>query len=203
MRVAILLPDRKEVDATLRAASVDAARPTVTGPRSIQPPITALAAIVGQVRPRLHEGEIARGPMAVGLSLMLLALAGCSSSSHLAHSPATALGSGSAQVSIGDGGATTSNAVNCVTLGSTTRISIGNPTAGVSLVVDDARNLVAREVTINNLGGFTGSYQQDLQGDAGVGMVGATYRVAGTAVGLSANGPTTMTTERFSIAVAC
>ncbi len=137
-------------------------------------------------------------------SLLVLGLAGCSSSPSPAPAPsAGALPSGTAKVAVNDNDVGTTHMVACQTLGSLTTITIGNPTAGITALVDNASTLTARSVTVNNLGGFTGSYWQDLQGSAQVGMVDQTYAFDGTASGFDTDKPSAITTGTFRIKVAC
>jgi lipoprotein LpqH len=135
---------------------------------------------------------------------MLLGLAGCSSPPPSAPAvPPGALFAGSAQVTIDDSNTISSRVASCLTIGSWTKISIGDSSAGVRITIDSTNQLTAREVAINNLGGFTGSYWDDLPGDGRVGMVDQTYTVTGAARGFSGDNPSFSTPKSFTVKVAC
>jgi lipoprotein LpqH len=63
--------------------------------------------------------------------------------------------------------------------------------------------LAADAVSINNVGGFTGSYNRGLGGDAKVTMAGRTYDISGTADGFATADPSFRTSGTFAIKVAC
>jgi lipoprotein LpqH len=137
-------------------------------------------------------------------SLVVLGLAGCSSSPAAAPAPRSAVCSGTAKVAVNDTDVGTIHQVACQPIGSLTIITIGNPaTAGITVLVDNASTMTARSVTIDNLGGFSGSYWQDLQGKAQVTIVGQTYAFDGTASGFDSDKPSAITTGSFRIKVAC
>ena len=54
----------------------------------------------------------------------------------------------------------------------------------MTVMLSNAKKLVAEFVRFHDFDGFTGSYDRHLQGEAAVAMTGPTYRIAGTAVGL-------------------
>ena len=95
------------------------------------------------------------------------------------------------------------DAVSCVREGALTTITIGDPNAGTTAVVDNHKGPVTKSVSIRNLGGFTGSYWKDLEGTADLHTTGATYEVRGEAMGFNADKPSQRTTGSFVITVAC
>jgi ipoprotein LpqH len=93
--------------------------------------------------------------------------------------------------------------VQCVPAGSMTTISTGDDTSGVTAVVSNRAGLVAESVSINDLGGFTGSYNAGLGGTAKVTMTGPTYDISGTADGFHTDEPSFRTGGAFAIKVSC
>ena len=97
----------------------------------------------------------------------------------------------------------TTEAVQCTPAGSLTTITTGDDASGVTAMVSNKTGLVAESVSINNLGGFTGSYNADLGGTAKVTMKGATYDISGTADGFDTDNPSFRTGGTFAIKVSC
>lgn len=95
------------------------------------------------------------------------------------------------------------HAVSCTSIESTTTIATGNAAAGVTALVSNENALTAQSVSIQDLGGFTGSYVEDLQGQAQVTMRGQTYTIHGIADGFETDNPSTRTTGTFTIKIAC
>jgi hypothetical protein len=58
-------------------------------------------------------------------------------------------------------------------------------------------------VYIRDLGGFTGSYNLDLGGEADVEMTGNTYSITGSADGFDTEKPSFRSQGTFEIKVAC
>lgn len=133
------------------------------------------------------------------------AMAGCSTStSRPAAQPGQGeVTAGTARVTVNNHDLGTTDAVACSPAGSLTTITTGDPASGTTAVLDNARGLVAKSVSINNLAGFTGSYWQDLDGAAEVHMTGRTYLITGTAAGFSADQPSARTSAPFAIRVSC
>jgi lipoprotein LpqH len=132
----------------------------------------------------------------------VVVLAGCSSPPQTAPQPGT-LVIGSAQVTVNDADAGTTDAVQCTTAGALTTITTGDDESGVSALVSNADGLVAKTVTIRNLGGFTGSFEADLQGDAKVTRTGRTYDITGSADGFDTDRPSFRSSGTFAVKVAC
>ena len=98
----------------------------------------------------------------------------------------------------------TTTAVKCLPIGSLTTITTGDSAAGVTALVSNSIGLTAKSVNIKDLGGFTGSYMDKLDGNiADVRMADQTYIISGVADGFDADNPSMRTTGRFAIRVAC
>ncbi len=110
---------------------------------------------------------------------------------------------GTAKVTINGKDTGTTEAVQCVPAGTLTTITTGDAASGVTAMVSKKDELVAESVSINNLAGFTGSYNRDLGGTAKVTMTGATYDISGTADGFNTDNPSFRTGGTFAIEVAC
>ena len=70
-------------------------------------------------------------------------------------------------------------------------------------MVSNKTGLVAESVSINNVGGFTGSYNAGLGGTAKVTMTGRTYDISGTADGFLTDNPSFRAKGTFAIKVSC
>jgi lipoprotein LpqH len=136
-------------------------------------------------------------------ALTLGCIAGCSSSPPAAPTQPGALPPGTAQTTINDANAATTYAVTCTPAETLTTINTGDLAAGVTAVVDNERNLDVKMVSIRNLGGFTGTYMEDLQGKAEVSMTGKTYTVTGIAEGFNTDNPSARNSGSFAIKVSC
>ena len=110
---------------------------------------------------------------------------------------------GTAQVTVNGQNIGTTEAVDCTPAGSLTTISTGDQTSGVTALISSKDALTADAVGINNVGGFTGSYNRGLGGDAKVTMTGRTYDITGTADGFDTAQPSFRTSGTFAIKVAC
>ncbi|MEN3318064.1 MAG: ipoprotein LpqH [Mycobacterium sp.] len=97
----------------------------------------------------------------------------------------------------------TTEAVQCSPAGSLTTITTGDQTSGVSALISNKDELTAEAVGINNVGGFTGSYNAGLGGTAKVTMTGRTYDITGTADGFNTDNPSFRNAGTFAIKVAC
>ena len=110
---------------------------------------------------------------------------------------------GSAQVSVNGQNVGTTQAVSCSAAGPLTTITTGDQVSGVTALISNKNELAADAVSINNVGGFTGSYNRGLGGDAKVTMAGRTYDITGTADGFATADPSFRTSGTFAIKVAC
>ncbi|MGO9100174.1 MAG: lipoprotein LpqH [Mycobacterium sp.] len=138
--------------------------------------------------------------------LVLVGIAGCSSSPPAAPPQPGASPPGTAQTTINDANTATTYAVRCTPAETLTTINTGDSAAGVTVMVDNEGNLDVRSVSIRNLGGFTGSYWEALQGNAEVSMIGKTYTITGVAEGFytdSTDSPSARKSVTFAIKVSC
>lgn len=97
----------------------------------------------------------------------------------------------------------TTQAVQCTPAGSLTTITTGDQASGITTLVSNKAELTAEAVDINNVGGFTGSYNAGLGGTTKVTMTGRTYDITGTADGFNTANPSFRTSGTFAIKVAC
>ncbi len=130
-------------------------------------------------------------------------LAGCSSEPEQAEPQPGTLVAGTAQVTVNGIDTGTTEVVQCMPAGSLTTITTGNNASGVTAMVSSRDELLAESVSINNLGGFTGSYNAGLGGSAKVTMTGRTYDITGTADGFLTDKPSFRTNGTFAIKVSC
>ena len=139
-----------------------------------------------------------------GLAVLVGSIAGCSSSTPAAPVPPPGTPPvGTAQVTVDAADAATIGAVNCTQADSLVTITAGDNASGMTAVVDLARQPTVKSVSIHNLGGFTGSYWQDLGPVARVSMGARTYQITGTADGFHVDTPSFRKAETFAINVAC
>jgi ipoprotein LpqH len=139
----------------------------------------------------------------LGSGLMVVGIGACSSPPPAASPQAGTLPSGTAQVTIDNKDIPRTYAVHCTSIESLRMIATGDATAGATALVSNEDALTAQSVGIQDLGGFTGSYMEGLQGQAQVTMSGQTYTIRGTAEGFDTDNPSARTTSTFVIKVAC
>jgi len=137
-----------------------------------------------------------------GLALLLAAV-GCSSGPEQQPLPQGALTPGTAVITVNDRDLGQVDSVACTAAGPLMTIDTGDETSGSTSVVSNADGLAAQSVYIRDLGGFTGSYNLDLAGQARVEMSGSTYRITGSADGFATDNPSFRTEGTFEIRVAC
>lgn len=137
------------------------------------------------------------------LTLVLLAgiTVGCSSTPPLKARRGT-LAPGTAQLSIQGKRVVTITAVRCSMVGSRIMIEVGGAQEGATVLLSNAGPLAVGFVTIRQPGGFTGDYNQGLEGDASVTLTGSTYDITGSALGYD---PSSVepTKQPFTIRVSC
>jgi lipoprotein LpqH len=133
----------------------------------------------------------------------MLAVAGCSSEPPEYQPPPDALVAGTAQVTVNGQDTGTTEAVQCTPAGTLTTITTGDQASGVTALVSNKDELTAETVSINNLGGFTGSYNAGLGGTAKVTMTGRTYDITGMADGFNTANPSFRASGTFAIKVSC
>ena len=130
-------------------------------------------------------------------------LAGCSSAPPPYEPPPGQLVAGTAQLTVNGQDLGSTESVRCTPAGPLMTIETGDDTSGASALVSAAEGLSVRQVGINDLGGFTGSYNAGLGGEASVSMTGRTYEITGTADGFATDNPSFRTSGTFTIAVSC
>ena len=140
----------------------------------------------------------------VAAAAMLLTgvTAGCSSDQAAPARPGV-LPPGTAVLTVDGKDVGTTYSVRCESIDWMTRIHTDVATSGVNAMVSNASKLNAEFVRFQDLAGFTGSYERDLQGEAVVTMTGPTYHITGAAMGFDHAQPTRLKAETFSIAVSC
>jgi lipoprotein LpqH len=144
-----------------------------------------------------------RSLAAVAAVVLAIGVAGCSKPTPTPQLRQGELPAGTASVTVNNQDVGTTAAVACSPAGSLTTITTGDPASGTTAVLDNARGLVAKSVSINNLAGFIGSYWQDLDGAAEVHMTGRTYLITGTAAGFNTDKPSARSSAPFAIRVSC
>ena len=132
-----------------------------------------------------------------------LAIGGCSSGPPDYQPAPGTLVAGTAQVTVNGQNIGTTEAVQCTPAGSLTTITTGDQASGVTALISNKDELTAETVAINNVGGFTGSYNAGLGGTTKVTMAGRTYDITGTADGFDTANPSFRTAGTFAIKVAC
>lgn len=138
------------------------------------------------------------GPAVVGAAVA------CSSGQAPAPpAPEGSLVAGTAQITVNDDDLGEFHAVKCTPAGQYLTISTGNDQQGSTVVVSNADGLVAKSVTIRDLGNFTGSFNEGLGGKAEVSLDGATYTITGTADGFATDKPSFRSSGTFTIKAAC
>jgi lipoprotein LpqH len=134
--------------------------------------------------------------------LLIGVTAGCSSDQAAPARPGV-LPPGTAVLSIDGKDVGKTYSVRCESIDWMTRIHTDLHAAGVSAMLSNADKLKAEFVRLENLDGFTGSYEHALQGEAAVTMTGPTYHITGAALGFNKSEPTRLKAETFSIKVSC
>ncbi|CAA0101591.1 Lipoprotein LpqH [Mycolicibacterium vanbaalenii] len=99
----------------------------------------------------------------------------------------------------------TTESVQCSEAGPLTTITTGEggESAGISALLASEDELIVKNVSVRDLGGFTGSFNAGLGGEATVTMAGRTYSIDGTAEGFETANPSFRTSGTFKIKVAC
>ncbi|HYJ57446.1 MAG TPA: lipoprotein LpqH [Mycobacterium sp.] len=150
---------------------------------------------------------ITRWALRAGAAAAVLAVSGCSSPPPEYQPPPGALIAGTAQVTVNGQDVGTTDSVQCSSAGTLMTITTGSPdnpdAPGISALVASEDELVVQEVGIRDLGGFTGSFNAGLGGEAAVTMTGRTYAITGTADGFETANPSFRKSGTFDIKVAC
>jgi lipoprotein LpqH len=137
------------------------------------------------------------------IALIAASVGACSSSPSAAPPPPGTLPPGTAQVTINGHALPESHVVKCVPINAFTTITVGDNAAGVKAFVSNATALHATSVSISDLGGFTGSYDEGLQGAADVTLHGYTYTIHGRADGFDTDNPSFRAPGTFFVKVSC
>lgn len=135
----------------------------------------------------------------------VIGVAGCSSAPEPEPPPSGGMVPGTAQVTVNDTDLGVFHAVQCTPAGSLLTISTGNDEQGSTAVVSNANagGLTAKSVTIRDLAGFTGSFNEGLGGRAEVSLQGTTYTITGTADGFETAKPSFRSSGTFAIKASC
>jgi ipoprotein LpqH len=152
---------------------------------------------------RYRERVTTRIGMVAAAIVLAGAAAACSSPAPTPPAQPGTLPPGTASVTVNGTDLGTTQDVSCSQQGSMTTITTGASDAGATAVIDNAAGLTATSVSIRNLGGFTGSYWKDLDGNAEVHATGRTLLVTGTAAGFDTDRPSHRNTGTFAIRVTC
>jgi lipoprotein LpqH len=140
--------------------------------------------------------------IAAAAMLLIGVTAGCSSDQAAPARPGV-LPPGTAVLSIDGKDVGKTYSVRCESIEWMTRIHTDLHASGVSAMLSNADKLKAEFVRLEDLDGFTGSYEHALQGEAAVTMTGSTYHITGAALGFNKSEPTRLKAETFSIKVSC
>lgn len=130
-------------------------------------------------------------------------LAGCSSTPSEQKPPPGELVAGTAEVTVDGVDTGTTQAVQCVPAGSLTTITTGDQRSGITALISNESGLVVKSVSVRDVAGFTGSYNEGLGGKGAVTMTGRTYDIAGTADGFRTAQPAVRASVGFAIKVSC
>jgi ipoprotein LpqH len=134
--------------------------------------------------------------------LLIGVTAGCSADKAAPARPGV-LPPGTATLRVDGKDVGTTYSVRCQSIDWMTRIHTALHASGVSAMVSNADELKAEFVRFQDLAGFTGSYERELQGEATVTMTDSTYHITGAALGFNHAQPTRLKAETFAIAVSC
>jgi ipoprotein LpqH len=140
--------------------------------------------------------------VAAAAMLLIGVTAGCSSDQATPARPGV-LPPSTAVLSIDGKDVGKTYSVRCESIDWMTRIHTDLHASGVSAMLSNANKLKAEFVRLEDLDGFTGSYEHALQGEAAVTMTGPTYHITGAALGFNKSEPTRLKAETFSIKVSC
>ncbi len=113
------------------------------------------------------------------------------------------LAPGTARVAVDGRQVGTTYSVRCQPIEWTTQIHAELPGADVDAMLSNPDKPTAEFVRLHDVGGFTGSYERALQGEASVTMTGATYQITGAALGFNKAQPTRLKAETFTITASC
>ncbi|CAN5777277.1 N/A [soil metagenome] len=158
--------------------------------------------LVQTVAQYLKKSPARFGGAVVTAGVVVGSVAGCSSPPE-PNAPPGSLVSGTAEITVNDQNLGKVDAVSCTPAGDTMTITTGDQNSGTTTLISNADKQSVKAVTIRNLGGFTGSYTEDLGGSATVTMTGGTYAITGNADGFKTDAPSYRANGTFTIKVAC
>ena len=139
-----------------------------------------------------------------GAVAVAVGVVGCSSSSPSEpKQPPGSLPPGTAQVQIDGKDAGRTIHVKCGQVVWSMFIDIGDKKSGAQVAFNTDRSFTATSVQITDMAGFTGSFQEGIQGDAKVSTLGSTYKITGTAAGFTQDAPDKNVTKPFQILANC
>jgi hypothetical protein len=151
--------------------------------------------------------------VAAGAVLVLVGVAGCSSSPKSSPQPPGSLPTATAQITINGKSAGTTRDVACTQDDWMHTILTGDKAnvlpekvdgaSGVTVVVDTKDSVNAKSVQITNVNGFTGTVWENNIGKAQATIIGSTWKITGTAQGENANDPNKEVTATFEIKANC
>ena len=139
----------------------------------------------------------------VAAAVLMVGVAASCSSDKAATPPPGVLPPGTAVLTVDGKDVGTTYTVSCQVIDWMTRIHTSLDASGVSAMVSNANHLKAEFVRFQDLAGFTGSYERELQGEATVTMTGPTYHITGAALGFNNARRTRLTAVTFTIKVSC
>jgi lipoprotein LpqH len=140
--------------------------------------------------------------LAAAAVLMIGVTAACSSDKAAPPRPGV-LPPGTAALTVDGKDVGTTYSVRCESIEWMTRIHTALDRSGVTAMLSNANHLKAEFVRFQDLAGFTGSYERELQGEATVTMTGPTYHITGAALGFNNAKRTLLAAETFAITVSC
>jgi ipoprotein LpqH len=134
--------------------------------------------------------------IAVTAAVLAVPLAGCSS-------PAPALGSTTAKVTIDGRDTGNPHNVTCVQTGWAWTIQTPDKDKSFTAVLDTGDKIAVRSVDFHNFGGFNGTYVVNQVGKAEVTGVGGRYTITGSAQGSFADDANKDVSATFRIEASC
>ncbi|POX89455.1 hypothetical protein C3476_26350 [Mycobacterium kansasii] len=149
--------------------------------------------VTGKVGTAVHN-RVVNATAAV--SVIAAVITGCSSESHAGVEARTI------KVLI-NGSDTGHHLVDCTQVRWLWTLKTLTDDPGLTAQVETGGDVVAKLVQINNIGGFTGTFGQDITGAAQASFRNGTFKVVGTAVGWYHDKPGERSSARFEIITAC
>ncbi|MUL65957.1 hypothetical protein BOO86_15885 [Mycobacterium sp. CBMA 234] len=136
-----------------------------------------------------------------GIIVALGALTACSSSDESANAAPGALSPGTARITI-DGRSATTTDLTCTNVSQLLLIKAGGG-GGFDATVDRTSGLTAKSLTIHDYNGFSGSYEEGLQGNARISKASTMFTISGSAQGFTSAKPSERVMRDFTVDVVC